>query len=182
MTGARRSGARAAVIAAACSTSIALAACGGGGEAASAADQKKRAQEASLKFAQCMRDNGVDVPDPKPGQPGVVVGFGRDDVENPNFRQAEEKCRKHLEAARPELTEEQEAKFRDAALEFSRCMREEGIDFPDPTFDSKGGARIGPPAGGANPKLEPGFPEAAEKCSKEGPEGGPKLSVRPGPE
>jgi hypothetical protein len=148
-----RSGARLAVTVAACSTSLALAACGGGGGEASASpeDVRERFQEAGLKFAECMRENGIDVPDPKPGRGGILFGGPGGEGPNPDdpkFREAEEKCRKHLEAARPELSPEDEAEFRDSALKHARCMREHGIDFPDPTFDSRGGATI---------RMRPGF-------------------------
>jgi hypothetical protein len=161
-----RSGARLAVTAAACSTSLALAACGGGGGDASASpeNQRERFRDAALKFAKCMRQNGVDVPDPQPGQPGIIFGQRGPNPDDADFRAAEEECRKHLEAARPELTEEQEAEFRDAALKHARCMREHGIDIPDPTFD--GGGRASLRLDGKIDPTDPRFQEAERECQR----------------
>jgi hypothetical protein len=185
MKAARRSGGLAAAIVAACATGVALSACGGGGgeAGASGASQREKLEEAGLKFAQCMREKGIDVPDPKPGG-GIVMRFERGqggvNPESPAFREAQEECGKHLEDARPELTEEQKTEFRDAALKFAQCMREHGVNMPDPTFGSNGEVqmRVGGPDAG--PREDPKFQEAAEECQKNLPEGGP-LGVGPGP-
>ena len=43
----------------------------------------------------------------------------------------------------PELSDEEAAEFKQAALANARCMREHGVEkFPDPTFDENGGAQI----------------------------------------
>ena len=56
---------------------------------------------------------------------------------------ADKACRKYLEAVKPpEMSEEQQKEFREAALANARCMREHGIDFPDPTFGANGEARV----------------------------------------
>ena len=34
--------------------------------------------------------------------------------------------------------QEEEVTFEEGLLSFARCMREEGLDFPDPSFDSEG--------------------------------------------
>jgi hypothetical protein len=183
MTGGRRIGARLAVVAAACGTSVALAACGGGGEdaGASVANQEDRFQEAGLKFAECMRENGVDVPDPEAGEPGVMFRLHEGEDDGASFREAEEECRHHLEAARPELSEEQEAEFRDGALEFAECMREHGIDFPDPTFEDGGRVKMGPPEGALSALKDPDFREAAEDCRENLPGCGHMVGPPPGP-
>ena len=52
------------------------------------------------------------------------------------FEEAFTNCEDILRRALPEqfdLDPEVEAALIDASLEFSQCMREEGIDFPDPT-------------------------------------------------
>jgi hypothetical protein len=159
--------------------SLALAACGGGEDPdlGSAGDQRGEMREAALDFAQCMRENGVDMPDPTAGG-GIRLQAGPG---SPNsqatVRKAEEACRKHLEDVEPpEISEEQQREFKEQALEFARCMREQGIDMPDPTFGEGGRVqqRLGP--GGINPD-DPRFQEAQEECSQYQPrmrmEGGP---------
>ena len=72
---------------------------------------RKDPQEAALEFAKCMREHGVDMPDPEVDSQGrmrITVRAGRDQVD---------------------------PKAQDAMLAFARCMREHGIDMPDPTGD-----------------------------------------------
>ena len=37
---------------------------------------------------------------------------------------------------------DEETTFRRGVLEFAQCMREEGINFPDPTFDIDGNSQF----------------------------------------
>ena len=95
------------------------------------------------KFARCMRENGVDMPDPKPGQRGIRLSqpkgvVAEQDARRPTRRAASTWRR----SSRPRCREEQQKEFREAALANARCMREHGIDFPDPTFGENGEARI----------------------------------------
>jgi hypothetical protein len=48
-----------------------------------------------VKYARCMRREGVDVPDPKPGQGGLIMRFGDPDApnpESPRFKAADRTC------------------------------------------------------------------------------------------
>lgn len=59
-------------------------------------EQREKFQEAAVKFAQCMRKNGVDVPDPdfsSGGPGGGLFGSGRIDPSNPKVQKAMEACR-----------------------------------------------------------------------------------------
>jgi hypothetical protein len=147
---------------------LSLAACGGGGDstASSGSSSRESFREAQLAFAKCMRENGVDIPDPKPGQRGFQVigpGPGEDSAKS---REALEKCQKHLDSFEPpELTKEQQAALRDNALAQSRCMRSKGIDIPDPQFDSRGRVTIRPPKN-VNP-MDPKVRDAFEECRRE---------------
>src|SRR4051794_2830967 len=133
------------LIAALLSTSaLALAACGGAPSTTGdpSADRKGQMQDAALKYARCMRENGVDMPDPQAGQHGIRLS-PPEGVSPSKMRTADQACRKYLEAVKPpEMSEAQEKEFRDAALANARCMREHGINFPDPTFGADGGAQI----------------------------------------
>jgi hypothetical protein len=50
-------------------------------------------EESMLKFARCMREHGVDVPDPKPGE-GIRIGGpgSKIDPEDPSFQKAQKAC------------------------------------------------------------------------------------------
>src|SRR5215203_5388579 len=102
--------------------SVALGACGGG-----SADRRAEFREAALKFAKCMREHGVDMPDPQPGEGGQIMlgGPGMGPEDQPTMEAAQRACQKILESVRPpEMSEEQEQKFKEQALKFARCMRE----------------------------------------------------------
>jgi hypothetical protein len=60
------------------------------------------------------------------------------------------------------MSEADQQRFKDAALAHARCMREHGLDFPDPQFSEGGGAtmRLG---GGVNPE-DPKFKAAEKAC------------------
>ena len=148
----------------AAAAALVLAACGSG-DPASGTDSRAKMEQAQLKFARCMRDHGVNVPDPKPDAkgPGLVrVGEG---VSPQVMRRADQACRRYLEAAAPKLSPEQQAELRDQALKFARCMRAHGVDMPDPQV-SGGGLRISI-RGGAKDSLNPNSPaskDAQEAC------------------
>jgi hypothetical protein len=94
-------------------------------------------EEGVLDFAQCMREEGINFPDPTFDIDGNPQ-FDNVDVENEDeFEEAFTNCEDILRNALPEqfdLDPEVEAALVDASLEFSQCMRVEGIsNFPDPT-------------------------------------------------
>jgi hypothetical protein len=129
---------------------LAVAACGGGdkgGGVASLGDGKATATtaaggssdpvQADLAFARCMRQHGVNMPDPKPEAGGrtewqLPSGMRKDD---PKFKAARQACRQYREnggqAQRPSPQQQQEM------VAFARCMRQHGINMPDPTPDGR---------------------------------------------
>jgi hypothetical protein len=155
-------------------SALAVAGCGGGeasGGANSAADRESEARDAQLKYAQCMRDHGIDMPDPTFEADGRSLQRGPDpdeidDLKRGKFREAEQACNKYLDAIKaPELSEEQQEEFRDAALAHARCMREHGIEnFPDPTFGENGEAQIRLDRGRGLDPEDPDFREAQKAC------------------
>lgn len=89
----------------------------------------------AVKFAKCMRSNGVSqFPDPgasgKVTIDGIVNGSSLD-PSTPAFKQAISAC-KDLEPA-GFMGGMRSAEQQDAALKFAQCIRENGVkDFPDP--------------------------------------------------
>lgn len=98
-------------------------------------DEEITFEEGVLDFAQCMREEGINFPDPTFDIDGNPQ-FDNLEIENEEeFESAFENCEDILRNALPEqfdLDPEVEAALVDASLEFSQCMREQGIDFPDP--------------------------------------------------
>jgi hypothetical protein len=144
----------------------------GGGKGDEAANRK-----AMLDYAACMRKNGVDMPDPQFSAGRVTQKMNK---ANPDkMRTAEKACAKfQAKIKAPEMSESDKAEFKKGALANARCMREHGIDFPDPTFDPNGGARI-KLGGGLNPD-SPKFQKAQKACQDTLPGGGPSTTTAGG--
>lgn len=91
----------------------------------------------ALVFAECMRDNGIAMPDPGPGQRGLGEAFQREEVQDEDretLQQAIATCR----ALMPQF--EQEEHGDDVMLELADCLREQGLDVSDDPFsDMHGG-------------------------------------------
>jgi hypothetical protein len=94
--------------------------------------------ETAMKFAQCMRDNGVSqFPDPDASGALTIdqVANGSSvDTNSATFQQALTACR-DLEPA-GFTGQKRSAQQQEAALKFAQCIRDNGvIDFPDPAPD-----------------------------------------------
>jgi hypothetical protein len=163
--------------------SVALPACGGAGDSGGKNDEAKF-QEAALKHAKCMRDNGIDFPDPKFENGGASVNSVREGDNPETMRRAEEKCKHFIDDVAPkQISEKERQELADQMLAHARCMRAQGIDFPDPKIDSKGRVTM-EMRGRAGEK--PDFARmqrAEEKCRPKGagPGKGPMLLKPPPP-
>jgi hypothetical protein len=142
------------------------------------ADAPQSAADAALEFAQCMRDEGVeDFPDPEIGDDGNVgLSAGGVDFDDPEVQAAQEECQSILDQGQSSDApdEEQQAELEEQVLAFAQCMREHGIDFPDP--DVSGGLvtpELGP---GVDPN-SPEFQDAQAACQAEQPDLGDGLAT-----
>jgi hypothetical protein len=167
-------------LAAALIAGLALVGCGAGeGATATSEDREQQAEDAMLAYTKCMREHGVDVPDPEPGERGLRM-VAPEGVSPEEMREAEDACRTHLEAIEPpDLSDEQRQELEQAALAHARCMREHGIDLPDPTFgeDGRMTQRLDR-ASGIDPN-DPEFREAEEACRDELPDVGEQREQSP---
>jgi hypothetical protein len=115
---------------------VALISAGCGSNAGSGADKKPSARDKAVKFAECMRDNGVDeFPDPDASGEltidGVVNGSSLD-TSAPSWKTALATCK---DLRPPGFTgpRRRSAEQQSAALRFAQCIRDNGVkDFPDP--------------------------------------------------
>jgi hypothetical protein len=145
-----------------------------GGQAESPNPQRSRDPErAFLRFAQCMRDHGVEVGDPEgPDGEGEGIALVGEGVEPEELSEADAACRHLLPEGTfrpPDPSPQEQAALHDRLVRFARCMREHGIDLPDPDPDA--GGFINTPGDAAAPDpTDPGFIEAEEACSRFMPE------------
>jgi hypothetical protein len=86
----------------------------------------------ALVFAECVRDNGVDMPDPGPGQQGLVDAFRAvaGDYDRATLRQALSACQDLM----PQYAQEQHADD-DWQLQLAECLREQGLEVSDNPFE-----------------------------------------------
>ena len=139
--------------------SVAGAASGGGGSSATAPERSLNPEEAGLQFARCMRANGVDMPDPEPGT-GGRMGIPLDgSVDVEELQAAREACEEFAPAGTGSGAMDPQAQ--DAMREFAGCMREHGVDVPDPG-PGGGPVVIGPGVGTAPEGVEEAAIEACQ--------------------
>jgi hypothetical protein len=109
------------------------------GTGSSGGNKNATNRDKAMKFAECMRDNGVSAfPDPDASGgltiDGVLNGSSLD-PSTPAWKEAIGAC-KDLQP--PGFTGDHEvsSEEQEARLEFAQCIRENGVeDFPDPTRD-----------------------------------------------
>jgi hypothetical protein len=158
---------------------LALAACGGspdgdrvaslsGGGATGTtngtAKTAKDPQQAALDFAKCMREHGIDMPDPQVDEQGRVRvrvgGPGGGARPDPKKLDEAQKACGGLMGGGGDGPGQIDPEERDAMVAFARCMREHGIDMPDPTGD---GLVMRRDDGGPDPSSTQ-FQEAEKAC------------------
>jgi hypothetical protein len=128
---------------------LTVTACGGGSPASAGTGSRKgpsaEERRALLDYASCMREHGVDMPDPTFSDGGARVeqrGPGKGTTPE-QARSAEQACKHFQEKIKPTaMSDADKEKFKKQALAQSRCMREHGINVPDPTFTADGGAKV----------------------------------------
>ncbi|MEU0566639.1 hypothetical protein ABZ297_14770 [Nonomuraea sp. NPDC005983] len=113
-------------------------------------------QEARLKFAQCMREHGVDMPDPDSSGRVTIKGKKGD----PDPSKAMQACQHFMkDAVGNKMGGPMDPAQRDRMVKFAACMREHGVDMPDPGPNGEFRAKIGK---GGEQKMK-----AAEEACKE---------------
>lgn len=138
----------------------------GGATPTASASAAARDEEAPLKHAQCMREQGMTwFPDPDTsGRISIKIPQGTDKAK---FDAAMEACRKWgpdsggPEKIDPEMLENMRR--------MAQCMRDNGVkDFPDPAAD--GALRVDGSKLGMGPG-DPTFDKAEKACAKYAPQG-----------
>jgi hypothetical protein len=159
-----------------------VATAGGGGNGAKPTPSASVDPEVQQRqFTQCMRDHGVDLPDPDPNGGPVTIeksaGPGDDDMNKVDAAMKE--CQKYLPAGnvgKPDPKQLEEAR------QYAKCMRDHGVDMPDP--DPNGGGSFGIQKGTGQGQINPDdatFKAATQACKDKLPKGA-ELHVNGGGE
>ncbi len=146
-----------------------IATAGGGSTASASPTASVDPAEAQRQFARCMREHGVEIPDPdsddgKGGGPRIEIRASAGSNAGANADAAMEACKKYLPSgslATPDAASVEKMR------QFAECMREHGMDIPDP--DPNGGSVLKKSAGsgGDGPRVspdDPAFKAAMEAC------------------
>ena len=119
-------------------------------------------EQALFLFAECMRGEGSDIPDPGIGPDGFPELSSPLDLEELDLDAAVDAlqlCQSFLEGVSLGFELDDQTAFLDALVEFAACMRDQGVDLADP--DVSGG--IGP---GVFPDLDLNDPEILAAISE----------------
>ncbi len=145
----------------------------GTSDGASADGAASSDEEQALEFVQCMRDNGVDLPDPTVEADGSVnltppggPGGGGIDLDNDATQAAFEECSDRLDGASFLPTDDDLTDIEDQLLDVAQCLRDQGIDVDDPDLSAGfgGGGNGGPFGPGFDPD-DPATAAALDACS-----------------
>lgn len=133
-------------------------------------------QLALLEFAACMREHGVDMPDPEfTGDGGLrmrLLGSVATLRQDPDFDAAREACGRVLEGVTRDVDPARLVELQEQLLAYAACMREHGVDMPDPALGGAGPAAV--PTWDAG---DPAAQQAHEDCGHL--VGGPAGSSEP---
>jgi hypothetical protein len=131
-------------------------------------------EEKALAWAKCMREHGVDVPDPQvesgDNGPRLTIrpgsGSRLDSPDSEAFQEAQKACGLPFgRSGRPPLSDERREQMQEAMLAFAKCMREHGVDMPDPQFSGGGGLFRATQRGGSGVDPDsPTFQKAQKAC------------------
>jgi hypothetical protein len=151
---------------------------GSGTDSTATVDTQVEAEEAAIAFAQCMRNNGIEIDDPTVDEDGSVDFFGGGapptdlDPQSEQFQTALDECGDLIEGAALGVAGFDDPEIQDQALALTTCLREQGIDVPD--IDFSGGVPAGPPPGVDfdDPEFQAAFELCQEETGFAGPGGG----------
>ena len=170
------------------SLAVAVAACGGGGDSGDglatlevatsvpepSGDAALDAEQSILALTECMREEGVDIPDPEFDDQGNLrivslasIGEAAEAIDPDDLEAAAEACREHMTGVAQLFQSIDRTAIEDRLVTLAACMRDHGFDMPDPDFTvSVGGPGQGGPATpfGNIDVEDPAFEEAFEAC------------------
>ena len=116
----------------------------------SVSEEGKKADQA-FEHRKCLREQGLDVPEPKPGEKGVGLTIGGDGMSKEKMEKAFKACRGKGGAGMGAAPSQAD---KDKALAYAKCMRENGFNMPDPKFEGGGTQAMPIPQGAEKEKFD----------------------------
>ena len=136
-------------------------ACGDSTDVEASGSARSVSADAALAWARCMRAEGVDVPDAEIGSDGSIEFPRLSDEISRKHERAARKCRPFLlRGDEDDVSEADVAEAQAKLLAYARCMRERGIDMPDPQPPPE--ETEGPPVDVTDRRFQP----ADKECRK----------------
>jgi hypothetical protein len=135
----------------------------GGAHASASASATVDDEERRRQFTQCLRDHGLQVDDADPnGDGNVRVQASAGAGDKTRSLDAMKACEQYLPAGKLSTPDPQQM---EQLRQFAACMREHGVDMPDPDPNNGGGLII---QKGTGPNKfspdDPAFKSAEEAC------------------
>jgi hypothetical protein len=146
-----------------------IATAGGTGAAGASPSASVDPQTARLEFARCMREHGVDMPDPDADGKMTITASGGP-TNRTQMDAAQAACRQYLPngGAPPSMSPQEIEQLR----QFAQCMRDHGVQMADPDPNNGGlSVKSGPGRNDSSPGIDkgkalddPNFTAAEEAC------------------
>jgi len=151
-----------------CAGSLTLVACGSSDDGGTSAGSSSSGGSSStndrdtarLRLQECLREQGIDLPDNLGGGGAPPTDLDRDAIQEA----LEGPCEQQASGAFGDISEADQQEFEDQLQEFRQCMEDQGVEVPD--FRPGRGA---PPAGGGFDPDDPDVQEAMERCQDSAP-------------
>jgi hypothetical protein len=127
--------------------------------AAEAAGAEMSDEEAAMAFTECMREQGVEMEDPTvdaegnvtPGRPTDLPEPGSDEEPGAfgdDMRTAFDACSEYLQGTSFGFSGEDVTELEDQLLEYTTCLRDQGLEVSDPDLTGGGPGNGGGDGGG----------------------------------
>ena len=103
-------------------------------------DAELTSEEAILAFTECLRDEGLDVPDPEFDDGGnlrlrsLFEAGAEVDISREEMREGFDACSEYLEGIAQQFDRSDRAEMEDRLYVYASCMRDNGYDMADPDF------------------------------------------------
>lgn len=123
-----------------------------------------------LEFATCVREQGVELPDPVVNADGSLefVGGLDEDLDPDALLDARDACSEFLSGLTIEQFGIDRTEIEDRLVTYAACMRENGYDLPDPDLDAFLARILG--EGRQNPEGAAGFSPFGDAVDPEDPD------------